>query len=220
MERVRPFIFMDCAKILKSTGKKASNLRELRTLIAEISDASLIHHVCEYFLKGHPLEYTNDFAHWAGESLEERILSEHLSNIDPFEFQTIEQLREALLACIDNYFVMFPEPRAVLPKDEFYFNETVSIVFPIELQARNLAEFLLAVKFVDPGALYYHFYEARIRHGIDDFSTWIEDAMDKQSLVIALRGIDPFMHNIEGIRQHIVEVVDKALQEDMEVIKR
>jgi hypothetical protein len=50
----------------------------------------------------------------------------------------------------------------------------VSVVFPIGIQARNLAEFLLAVKFVDAGSLYYHFYEARIRHGIDDFSTGLK----------------------------------------------
>ncbi len=211
---------MDCVKILKSTGEKASNLRELRAAIAGTTDACLFHHVCEYFLKGHILEYTNDFAHWAGESLEERILSEHLSNIDPFEFSTIEELRKALLACIDDYFRMFPEPRKALPRDEFYFNETVSVAFPIGMQARNLAEFLLAVKFVDAGSLYYHFYEARIRHGIDDFSTWIEDTMDKKQLVVLLRGIDPFMHNIEGIRQHIVEVVDRVLKEDMEAVEK
>jgi len=211
---------MDCVKLLKSTGEKASNLRELRTDIAETTDACLFHHICEYFLKGHVLEYTNDFAHWAGESLEERILSEHLSNIDPFELPTMKELRKTLLACIDDYFSAFPEPRSALPRDEFYFKETVSVVFPIGIQARNLAEFLLAVKFVDAGSLYYHFYEARIRHGIDDFSTWIEDTMDKKPLVAALRGIDPFMHNIEGIRQHIVEVVDKALKEDMEAVEK
>ncbi len=218
MEGVKPFVFMDCVKILKSTAKRASNIRELRALIAEIADASLFHHVCEYFLKGHVLEYTNDFAHWVGESLEERVLSEHLSNIDPFDFQTTEQLRGTLLSCIDDYLAMFPEPRKALPKDEFYFNETVSIIFPAGLQARNLAEFLLAVKFVDPGCLYYHFYEARVRHGIDDFSTWIEDTMDKKPLVAEIRAIDPFMHNIEGIRQHISEAVESDLKRTMEVI--
>ena len=86
------------------------------------------------------------------------------------------------------------------------------------MQARNLAEFLLAIKFVDPGSLYYHFYEARIRQGVDDFSTWIADTMDKQDLVASLRTIDPFMHSIEGIRQHITEIVEKALQEEMEAV--
>jgi len=218
LEGVKPFIFMDCVKILKSTGKRASNLRELRDIIGETTEACLFHHVCEYFLKGHVLEYTNDFAHWAGESLEERALSEYLSNIDPFEFRTMEQLRAALLSCIDDYLTHFPEPRGALKKDEFYFNETASVVFPIGMRAGNLAEFLLAIKFIDAGSLYYHFYEARIRHKVDDFSTWIKDTMGKQRIVTSLQLIDPFMHNIEGIRQHILELVDKELQEDMEAM--
>jgi len=65
--------------VLKSTGKKASRLRELKDRIAEAGEGVLFHHTYQYFLKEHVLEYTNDFAHWAGESLEERALAEHLS---------------------------------------------------------------------------------------------------------------------------------------------
>ncbi len=216
MEEVKPFAFMDCAKVLKSTGRKAAGLRDLREIITQISEQSLFHHVCGYFLKGHELEYTNDFAEWAGESLEESILSEYLSNIDPFEYKTLNELRGALIVCIDTYLSKFPEPRSVLPGNEFYFNETVSIVFPAGIQSRNLAEFLIAVKLIDGGSIYYHFYEARIRHGIDDFSRWIQDTMGKEALVNELRMIDPFMHTIEGIRRHIVESVDHALQIEME----
>ena len=83
MGEAAPFEFKACASILKSTGKKAKNLRELRDIIAVVGDGSIFHHTYQYFLKGRIFEYTNDFAHWAGESLEERALSEHLSNIDP-----------------------------------------------------------------------------------------------------------------------------------------
>ena len=46
-----------------------------------------------YFIKRQVFEYTNDFAHWAGESLEERALSEHLSNIDPLMRDVFKILR-------------------------------------------------------------------------------------------------------------------------------
>lgn len=219
MDDIKPFEFMECVTILKSTGKKAGNVRELRAMIAKISDESLFHHTYQYFLKGHILEYTNDFAQWVGESLEERALSEWLSNIDPFSFRDIPALRQELLNNLDDYLKAFPEPRHALAGNEFYFNETVSIVFPTGMWARNLAEFLLAIRYVDPPCIYYHFYEARVRHGSDDFSVWIENVVGNGDLACALRSIDPFMHTIEGIRGHIVETVERHVKHDMEVVR-
>ena len=219
MDEIKPFEFMECVTILKATGKKARNIRELRTLISLISDESLFHHTYQYFLKGHILEYTNDFAHWVGESLEERALSERLSNIDPFAFEGITSLRQEFLNEIDDYIEHFPGPRDAMPGDEFYFNETVTLIFPVNVQAQNLAEFLLAIRYVDPASVYYHFYEARIRHGSDDFSAWMEGALNNPGLARSIRAIDPFMHNIEGIRMHIVEAVENNVRRAMEVIK-
>ena len=99
----KPFEFQHCVSILKATGRKAHNLRELRGSLAEVSDDSIYHHTYQYFLKGHVMEYTNDFAHWAGESLEERVLSEHLSNIDPYDFREIRELRQELLKTVEEY---------------------------------------------------------------------------------------------------------------------
>jgi hypothetical protein len=219
MDEIKPFEFMECVTILKSTGKTARNIRELRAVIALISDESLFHHTYQYFLKGHILEYTNDFAHWVGESLEERALSERLSNIDPFAFQDLSSLRQEFLTDIDDYTGHFPEPRDAIPGDEFYFNKTVTIIFPIGMWAKNLAEFLLAIRYVDSPCIYYHFYEARLRHGTDDFSTWIEDVLENRELARSIRAIDPFMHNIEGIRTHIVETVENNVRRAMEVIR-
>jgi len=219
MDEISPFEFMECVTILKSTGKTARNIRELRAVIAFINDESLFHHTYQYFLKGHVLEYTNDFAHWVAESLEKRELSERLSCIDPFAFEDVSHLRQKLLQSIDDYIADFPEPRDAIPGAEFYFNETVTIVFPVGMWAKNLAEFLLAVRYVDPASIYYHFYEARIRHGTDDFSTWIENVLGSQELAKAICAIDPLMHNIEGIRAHIVEAVENDVRHDMEVIR-
>ncbi len=221
-EKIEPFEFRQCISILVSTGKKAKDLHELRNMIATVSDESIFHHTYQYFLKGHILEYTNDFAHWAGESLEERALAEHLSNIDPYEFKDIKELREKIILVIDEYLKNFPEPRMAVAGDEFFFNETITIIFPVGIRAKNLAEFLTAIKFIDTGCIYYHFYEARMRlgGGIDDFSRWIEDAFEKKELANKIRGIDPFMHNIEEIREHLLEAVEEEVRKDMEVIDR
>lgn len=217
---IEGFEFKQCTSILKSTGKKAGNLHKLRDMIARVSDDCIFHHTYQYFLKEHILEYTNDFAHWAGESLEERSLAEQLSSIDPYEFDNINDLRKELLYVIDDYLEKFPEPREAMPGDEFFFNETVTLVFPVGLKAKNLAEFLIAIKFVDIGSIYYHFYEARMRvgDGIDDFSKWIEESLEKKGLAEKIRAVDPFMHNIEDIREHIEKQIEEELRGDMEVM--
>ena len=221
MAEIKAFEFKQCVNILKSTGRKAGNLHDLRDAISKISDKSIIHHTYHYFLKVHVFEYTNDFAHWTGESLEERALSEHLSNIDPYGFENVKDLRNELLNVIDNYLKQFPEPRAAMHDDEFYFNETITLIFPANVRAGNLAEFLLGIRHVDPASIYYHFYEARARlkNRADDFSTWIEDSLKKDGLAERIRAIDPFMHNIEGIRGHIVMAVEEEVKNDMELIR-
>lgn len=219
-ETIKSFEFKQCVSILKSTGKKASTLRELREILSVISEDSIFHHTYQYFLKGHILEYTNDFAHWAGESLEERALSEHLSSIDPYDFSSVADLRKRLLATIDDYLDKFPEPREAMAGEEFYFSQTVTLTFPAGIRAQNFAEFLIAIKYIDSGCIYYHFYEARIRlgSGVDDFSAWIQNVLLKKDIADKVRAIDPLMHSVEGIREHIIEVVEEAVKKDMEVI--
>jgi len=212
------FEFRESVSILKSTGEKAGTLRELRDKIATIGEDSIYHHTYQYFRKGHTREYTNDLAHWAGESLEERALSERLSNIDPYTYADIDSLRKAILSVIDDHLEKFPEPREAMQKDEFHFTKTVTLVFPAGTRARNLAEFLMAIKYVDSGCIYYHFYEARKRLGatVDDFTAWLEGALDKKALADRIRAIDPFMHSIEGIREHIATLVEEELKQEME----
>jgi hypothetical protein len=222
MEDIMPFEFRQCVSILKATGKKAANVRELRELIRTVSDDCIFHHTYQYFLKGHIMEYTNDFAHWVGKNLEESALSELLSNIDPYDFLKINDLRNELIKVIDEYLTAFPEPRVALAGEEFHFNETVTLIFPVGIKARNLAEFLTAMKYVNTASIYYHFYEARMRlgGGVDDFSRWVEDAFGKKELADRIRAIDPFMHRMEDIKKHIIEEIEEEVKTDMEVIDR
>jgi hypothetical protein len=215
---VQAFEFKQCISILKSTGKRARQLRELRHGIEGVSDKSLYHHTYQYFLKGHLLEYTNDFAHWAGENLGERVLAEHLSSIDPYEFANINDLRLKLLDVIDRYLASFPEPREVMPGGEFHFSETITMVFPMGITAHNLAEFLIGIRFADTGSLYYHFYDARSRlGGRDDFSYWFGEVLERKELAEKIAAIDPFMHTMDGIRERIVAAVEETVRKDMGV---
>lgn len=213
----RAFSFMQCATLLKAVGKQARTLAELRECVETVPADAIFHHTVQYFLKGRALDYTNDFAQWAGESLEERALSERLSSVDPYAQPTMEAVRGDLLRVLDEHLASFPTPREALPGDEFHFNTPVTFVFPAGRRATNLAEFLVALERLAPESLYFHFYEARVRlrGGTDDFSFWIEGSLEKEGLAARIRSLDPFMHGVEGIRRLLVEAVREELDRDM-----
>lgn len=215
----KSFVFREIVNIIKSTGLKASTLRELREHMDSASDESIFHHTYQYFLSGHIQEHTNDFAHWASESLEESALAEHFSNVDPYSFKSISALRTEFLRVIDEYLAAFPEPRQSIPGHEFYFCESVSYVFPSGIKARNLAEFLMAIKYLDASSIYYHFFEARtrLRKESDDFSKWIKEVMKAPDIADKLRAIDPFMSNLDGIREQIILALEDGIRSEMEV---
>jgi hypothetical protein len=219
LEEIKPFEFKQCITILKATGKKAKNLHALRDRISDVSDESISHHVYHYFQKAKRiLEYTNDFAQWAGETLKENILAEQLSNIDPYSFKCMDVLRNEIVRVIDAYLKSFSKTRSAPSGDEFYFNEGITLVSPVGIQVKNLAEFLVAIRYIDLESIYFHFYEARIRppEEVDDFSHWFGDTLNKKGLADRIRSIDPFMHSLEAARQHIIELAEDELKNDME----
>lgn len=221
-KKIEPFEFKQCVSLIKSTGKHTGNLRELRELIAEVSEGSIFHHTYQYFLKGNILEYTNDFAQWAGECLEERALAERLSCVDPYLFKSIVNVRKELIGEIDGFLSSDPKPREVRSENQFYFNETVSLVFPAGARAKNLAEFLVAIEHIEAGSIYYHFYDSRVRLGegvVDDFSRWIEHTLMRKELADRIRSIDPFIYSLEKIREHIKEAVKEYVRADMKGVR-
>jgi len=218
-QKDKSFVFRNIVNIIKSTGEKASTLKELREGIFKASENCVFHHTYQYFLRGHITEHTNDFAQWAGESLEESALAERLSNIDPYSFGSTKLLKDELLKVVDSYIDATPEIRPTLQGDEFYFCESVSFVFPAGLRASNLAEMLMAIKYLDSSSLYYHFFEARTRHRKkhDDFSKWITEVIKAPEVASSLSNIDPFMSTLEGIRDQIIGVLDESIRKEMEV---
>jgi hypothetical protein len=151
-------------------------------------------------------------------NLEERELSEELSNVDPYDYPDVNALRDELLRVIKVYLERFPEPRETRPGEQFFFSEAVTLVFKAGVRAKNLAEFLIAVKYVDLSSLYYHFYDSRHRLGgrRNDFSEWIAESLGKKELAEKLMAIDPFVHSLEGIRGRIVAAIEDEVRLDME----
>lgn len=208
---VQPFEFRACMPLLMTTGREARGIGELREHLQHASDASIMHHMHHFFIKSHLHEYSNDFARWVGEKLEEHILAERLSVIDPYLCGQADAVRASLIQALDRHLQEFPEPRRAIPGEEFEFLEAIPLTFSIGIVAKNLSELAVALKYVDAVSVYYHFYEARLRHGSGDFARWIEEQLGEHELVQSIRSIDPFVHTVEGVRARILGHLEARL---------
>ena len=126
------FRFAECLAILRMTGRRAADPQTLAKHISEVDEGVLFHHMHQYYLK-EPIkapEYSNDFARWAAESLEDRTLAEKLSGIDPYALGSIADVRRGLLDTLETYGKEYPPPRPALRGEEFFFNDAVTFVVP------------------------------------------------------------------------------------------
>jgi hypothetical protein len=79
-----------------ATGKKAQNLKEMKEHLLNIHLGSIYHHFWGGLLRlrfDEP-EYNNDFAEWVHHALQDNILAERLSVIDPDPFINLESLHQ------------------------------------------------------------------------------------------------------------------------------
>ena len=210
-----PFEFYECNILIMPTGKKAANLREFAELLKVVSPRVISHHLHQFFIKPvhQPWDYPNDFAHWAAFGLEDFKLAEKLSNLAPFRFSDIEDLREALVDIIEDHMWESPIIPWARPGSEFFFNESTTIVIPTGIEAKNLTEFQNALIKVNTSSIYYHFFESRQRlhRDVDDFSFWIENNCDCLGLVKQLRNIDFYLYSLLELREKIIQIVESEL---------
>lgn len=206
-----PFKFYECLALTRLTGKKASDVIDLLEIIGQISPESIFHHMHQYFLRRHVIapEFSNDFAVWIAESLGERSLAEGVANLNPYEFDDIEDARKELIRIISEHLKNYPPPRPALPGKEFFFTEGVTFLIPTGLEAIDLKEFGQRIKEIDGTSIYFHFYEARLRlgkHG-DDFSRFFE-GLGRKDLADKIKAMDPYMYSTEVLRNKISSLVE------------
>ncbi len=206
------FWFSEYLLMPRPTGKKAANLRELLQHLREMSEPVLRYHLLESRLATLPpiLEYPNDFALWAANSLHDDELAEKLSGIDPFEFENLAQVREALVDLLEAYLRDHRPRPPVLPGFELYLCEGSAVVMPSGIGAQTLPQFCRALQTVALDSVYYHFVEARWRLGDrkrDDFSHWIDNNFSLPDLVRDIRAIDVYFYTPTEIRETLVSLI-------------
>ena len=100
---IEPFRVKDCALVTIATGKKAQNLKEMREHLLNVHLGSVYHHFWGGLLRPRfdEPEYNNDFAEWVHYALQDNILAERLSVINPDPFVNLESLRQELINIIE-----------------------------------------------------------------------------------------------------------------------
>jgi hypothetical protein len=206
---MKTFEVKDCALLMRMSGlPPAMNLRELRDRIAVCGENVLYHHFCETTLRPtfDDPDYRNDFAAWARFYMRDRVLAERLGIIDPYAFDTMEELRVAVLEIIDDRLGEVTMIPWVRPGDEFLFREAITVIFDTGERIRNPHELAPAILRMTDGSIYYHFLEALRRPPVrkDDFSVWLLGAGDEYAqLIRSLGAIDFYFYSLARLRKEL-----------------
>ena len=211
----KPFYIKDCALITSMGGvEPAMNLRELRDRITICPVECIYHHFCETVLRPtfDDPEFRNDFAVWASRELRDRTLAERLGALNPYLSHDFEQLREEVLARIDdrlNEMTMIPWSHRGA---EFRFMKAVTVVFDTDIVLSSPGDLSKAISGMTLSSIYFHFVAANLRppKNIDDFSNWLSEFGDETvSIIDALKGIDCYYPTLAELRKDLITVFSK-----------
>lgn len=207
------FTFYTERRLVELTGLKAVDLSELLQGLRTVGGASIFYHTHHSFLQRHfvaPL-YSNDFATWTAAALGEEELAERLGSINILDCATLRDLRERLIAIIEDHLATHPgrQRREADPLDAFHFAKSKSFVFPAGRVARSLEEFAWHVSRISIHSLFYHVFVARLtpERRDRDFSVWIEEELGLSTLAARIRRLDPYPRPLEDLRADLVTLL-------------
>jgi small-conductance mechanosensitive channel len=212
----KPFRFYTRLYLKELTGLKAANLTDLANLLKEVPESVIYYHTHHFLEEHHYLtpEPANDFAMWVSGELGDEVLGEKLANIDIFDFLTIDALRARIEGVIRDYLSKNPNGRTARAGREFHFIKSISFIMPTPYVANDLREFVEVLKQVSIDSLSYHIFEARLKlkKGVNDFATWIEEYLGDKDLANKLAYLDPYNYTLEGLRSTIIQVIEKRIK--------
>ncbi len=205
-----PFHFYTSSLLVEITGKKAHHLKDFVKIMKEIDESSIFFHI------HHPLreysfasgQYSNDFARWVAEDLEEKCLAERLASINVRDFTDLDSLRKKLIEIVEDHLASATEIRKAPPGREFYFLRNKEIVTPTPYKAATLEEFTKALDRVGMRSLYFHFFDARLRLGrkSNDFSNWIQYSLGEEEKARKIDKLDPYFTTMDQLKYKIIAI--------------
>jgi hypothetical protein len=206
------FKIKDCALVVMTDEvRPAINLRELYDRLGVCSHDVLYHHFCETHLRPtfDDPDYPNDFAAWSHRALNDKVLAERLSMINPYAYKKLDDLRSSILETIDERLSESTSlPRAV-PGMEFYFLRALTVVFETGKEIEAPKDLPQALCQMSTSSIYHHFLEARRRteNSIDDFTLWLDEWNQfGQNLKSALNRIDYYLLTLPELKKELCKV--------------
>jgi hypothetical protein len=208
---VEPFIVKDCALLNIATGKKAQNLREMRDQLLDVSLGSIYHHFWDRLLRHRfdEPQYNNDFAEWVRYALQDSILAERLSIIDPAACADPESLRQELLEVVEQRLDETEMISWAALDMQFHFVSSQILVFDTGETIGAPEQLGEAVSKMSVGSLFYHFIDARRRSAemMDDFRSWLRSCSDNyEDLCSQLASVDPYFTPLMELRTELANL--------------
>jgi hypothetical protein len=211
-----PFMFVGAVELRQALDRRAMDERELMDRLEEVPDGSVFYHTHGYFLRHRPLTtaYGNDFGMWVATHVRDQALAERLAVVNPFEFPSLEDLREELIITIHDHLNRLSSVPRVEFGEPFYFQQSHVVEVQLGPTATTLAEFRTALAEVDSSSIYMHMVEARARLGrrSGDFAEWIRTSLGMPDLADRIERIDAYMTSLERVRARILALVDATLE--------
>jgi len=212
-----PFQFQTRLNLVELLGRRATTVRELLDGIREIPAASIYHHTHRFLQQHHFLspEPPNDFAYWVSGALGLDDIGERLASVDTVRYRRINDLRTRYVKILEEALAAWRNSWPVCQEnDEFHFLSCRTFIIPLPAIARDADEFLDILGRISVNSLYYHVFESRLRmeRGENDFAVWFE-ARGNRELADALSRLDPYTITLEGLRQEIIGLVRRHVQD-------
>lgn len=215
MSGARPFLFLGCIELREILGQRARDERELMEQLEQVPRDSVYYHTHSVFLR-HSLiteVFPNDLANWVASQIQDEVLAERLGMVDPFQFPSLEELREELVSIIDHHVAtLHPVPRVVFG-DPFFFVQSHVIEVSTGLDARTLEGFRRCLAVVEASAIYYHAMDARVRRGIPggEFAQWVGGELGLTALAEKIVRINPYLGGLEQVRLEMLRLMDAEI---------
>ena len=211
-----PFVFIGCVEVRQALQRTAVDERELVDRLEEVPTGSIFYHTHGYFLRHRPIttSYGNDFAAWVAVQVRDQALSERLAVVNPFEFSSLEALREELITIVHDHVRQLRTVPRVEAGDPFHFQQSYIVEVELGPPATSLAEFRDGLASVDASAIYFHMVEARARLGrrSGDFAEWIRTSLRLADLADRIERVDTYMTSLERVRARVLALVDTELE--------
>jgi hypothetical protein len=211
-----PFVFTGCVEVRQALQRTATDERELMDRLEEVPAGSIFYHTHGYFLRHRPITtaYGNDFAAWTAVQVRDQALSERLAVVNPFEFPSLEALREELVTVVHDHLQRLRTVPRVETGESFHFQQSYIVEVELGSPAMTLVEFRDGLASVDASAVHFHMVEARTRLGrrSGDFAEWIRNSLGLTELAERIERIDTYMTSLERVRARVLSLVDAELE--------